>query len=87
MFVDSINVFDCRLSEVFIEYRPTEHIAKTIRNNGYVLGIIYIFHVSEKKMFPHLICGNRKLSKQSTNADQKSLQPVFSIANCRQTDD
>ena len=33
-FVDSINVFDCRLSEVLIEYRPTECIAKTIRNKG-----------------------------------------------------
>ena len=29
-FVISINVFDFRISEVFIEYRPTEHIAKTI---------------------------------------------------------
>ena len=34
-FVDSIIVFDCRLCEVFIEYRPTEYIAKTIRNKGY----------------------------------------------------
>ena len=34
-FVDSINVFDCRLSEVFVEYRPTEYIAKTIQNKGY----------------------------------------------------
>ena len=33
-FVDSNNVFDFRLSEVFIEYRPTEHLAKTIRNKG-----------------------------------------------------
>ena len=35
MFVNSINVFDCRISEVFIEYRPTEYIARTIRNKGY----------------------------------------------------
>ena len=35
IFVDSIKVFDCGLSEVFIEYRPTEYVAKTIRNNGY----------------------------------------------------
>ena len=35
-FVDSINVLDCRLSEVFIEYRPTEFVAKTIRNKGYL---------------------------------------------------
>ena len=34
-FVDSINVFDCRISEVFIEYWPTEYIAGTIRNKGY----------------------------------------------------
>ena len=32
-FVDSINVFDCHLSDVFIEY--TEIVAKTIRNYGY----------------------------------------------------
>ena len=35
MFVNSINVFDCRISEVFIENRPTEYIARTIRNKGY----------------------------------------------------
>ena len=35
MFVDSINVFDCRISELFIEYRPVEYIARTIRNKGY----------------------------------------------------
>ena len=35
MFADSINVFDCRISEVFIEYRPTEYVARTIRNKGY----------------------------------------------------
>ena len=27
-FVDCINIFYCRLSEVFIEYRPTEYVAK-----------------------------------------------------------
>ena len=32
-FFDSINVFDCRLFEVFIEY--TEYVVKTIRNKGY----------------------------------------------------
>ena len=35
MFVDSINVFNCRISEVFIEYRPTEYIARTVRNKCY----------------------------------------------------
>ena len=33
-FVDSIIVFDCHICEVFIEYRPTEYIAKTIRNKA-----------------------------------------------------
>ena len=32
-FIDSINVFDCRLSEVFNEY--IEYVAKTIQNKGY----------------------------------------------------
>ena len=27
--------FDCHLCEVFIEYRPTEYIAKAIRKKGY----------------------------------------------------
>ena len=35
MFVDSNNVFDCRLSEVFIEYRPTEYVAKPVLKYGY----------------------------------------------------
>ena len=34
-FVDSIFFFDCSICEVFIEYRPTENIAKTIRSKGY----------------------------------------------------
>ena len=34
-FVDSNYVLDCRLSEVFIEYSPTEYEAKPIRNKGY----------------------------------------------------
>ena len=33
-FVDSINVFDCRLSEVFIE--STIYVVKTIRNKCYL---------------------------------------------------
>ena len=33
MPVNSINVVNCRLSEVFIEY--TEYVVKTIRNKGY----------------------------------------------------
>ena len=32
-FVDSIDVFHCRLSEVFIKY--TEYVVKIIRNKGY----------------------------------------------------
>ena len=35
----------------------------------------------------HRVGGNRKRSKQSTNADQKSLETVFSIAICRQSGD
>ena len=66
-----------------IEYRPTEYIAKAI------LGIIYIFHVPvEKKNVS--IPDMRKvktLDEQSMNAGQKSLQPVFSIASCRQSGD
>ena len=31
--------------------------------------------------------GNRKRSQQSTNADQKSMETVFSIAICRQSGD
>ena len=34
-FVDSNYVLDCRLSEVFIEYSPTEYEAKQIRNKSY----------------------------------------------------
>ena len=34
-FVDSNYVLDCRLSEVFIEYSPTEYEAKPLRNKGY----------------------------------------------------
>ena len=33
--VYNINVFDCRISERFIEYRSTENVAKPIQNNGY----------------------------------------------------
>ena len=35
----------------------------------------------------HWIGGNRKRSKHSTNADQKSLEAVFSIAICRHSGD
>ena len=36
---------------------------------------------------PHRVGDNRKHSKQSTNADQKSLKTVFLIAICRQSGD
>ena len=36
---------------------------------------------------PHRIGDNRKCSLQSTNADQKSLETVFSIAICRPSGD
>ena len=35
-------------------------------------------------LYSHRIGGNRKCSKQLTNADQKSLETVFLIAICRQ---
>ena len=35
----------------------------------------------------HRAGGNRKRSLQSTNADQKSLETVFSIVICRQSGD
>ena len=35
----------------------------------------------------HRIGSNRKRSEQSTNADQKSIETVFSIAICRQSGD
>ena len=37
--------------------------------------------------FSYLIGGNRKCSKQSTNADQNSLETVFLFAICRQSGD
>ena len=36
-------------------------------------------------IFSHRLGGNRKRSQQSTNADQKLLETVFSIAICRQS--
>ena len=35
----------------------------------------------------HRVGGNRKRSLQSTNVDHKSLETMFSIAICRQSDD
>ena len=35
----------------------------------------------------HQVGGNRKRYQQSTNADQKSIEIVFSIAICRQWGD
>ena len=35
----------------------------------------------------HWVGGNRKRYQQSTNADQKFIETVFSIANCRQWGD
>ena len=67
---------------MFIEYRPTEYIAKAI------LGIIYIFHVPvEKKVSIPDMRQSKTLDEQSMNAGQKSLQPVFPIASCRRSGD
>ena len=64
---------------MFIEYRPTEYIVKAI------LVIINIFHVPvEKKVSIPDMRQSKTLDEQSMNASQKSLQPVFSIASCRQ---
>ena len=40
-----------------------------------------------RRPLPQRICGNRKRFKQSTNADQRSIETVFSIAICRQSGD
>ena len=66
---------------MFIEYRPTECIAKGL------LGIIYIFHVPVRKKYVSIpdMRNSKTHGKQSMNAGQISLQPVFSIANCRQS--
>ena len=84
-FIDSINVFDCRLSEVFNEY--TEYVAKTIQNKGYKEQFTFFTFLLKIILFSHRIGGNRKRSYQWTNADQKLLQPVFSNAICRQSGD
>ena len=39
----------------------------------------------EGRPYPHWVGGSRKRSEQSTNADQKSLETVFSIAICRRS--
>ena len=44
-------------------------------------GITLYVHIS------HRVGGNRKRSSQSTNADQKSIETVFSIVICRQSGD
>ena len=41
--------------------------------------------VSFQDTTPHRIDGNQKCSEQSTNADKKSLETVFSISICRQS--
>ena len=53
-FVDNINIFDCRLSDVFI-------MPNNLKQG---LGVNCIFHVSVEKiiLFPHRIGGNRKRS-------------------------
>ena len=53
-----------------------------------LLGIIYIFHVPvEKKVSIPDMRQSKTLDEQSMNVDQKSLQPVFWIASCRQSGD
>ena len=38
-------------------------------------------------LWPHRVGGNRKRCQQSTNADQKSIETVFSIVICCQCGD
>ena len=87
-FVDSIVVFDCPLCEVFIEYRPTVNISQNNLKQG-LLGIVYIFHISVIKKYVSIpdMRQSKTLGEQSMNASQISLQPVFSIANFRQSGD
>ena len=90
-FVDSINVFDCSLSEVFIEYRPTEYITKNILKQ-WLLGIIYIFHVSVEKnncvSTPDIWQSKTLLTIDRCGSEIIKLrQPVFSVANCHQSGD
>ena len=68
---------------MFIEYRPTEYIAKNNLKQG-LLGIIYIFHVPviKKNVSVPDMWQSKTLDVQSMKAGQTSLQPVFSIANC-----
>ena len=44
---------------------------------------VYMYHFS----FSHRVGGNRKRYQQSTNADQNSIETVFSIVICRQWGD
>ena len=56
---------------------------------------MYLFHkvntsIDARKadlLLSHRVGGNRKRSQQSTNADQISIETVFSIAICRQCGD
>ena len=52
-------------------------------NNDYVI----LAESKENRRTPHRVGGNRKRYQQSTNADQKSIETVFSIPICRQCDD
>ena len=54
---------------------PTNNESTTIKSHHF------------RRPLPQRICGNRKRSKQSTNADQRSIETVFSIAFCRQSGD
>ena len=71
---------------MFIEYRPTVNISQNNLKQG-LLGIVYIFHVSVIKKYVSIpdMRQSKTLGEQSMNASQISLQPVFSIANFRQS--
>ena len=73
---------------MFIEYRTTVNISQNNLKQG-LLGIVYIFHVSVIKKYVSIpdMRQSKTLGEQSMNASQISLQPVFSIANFRQSGD
>ena len=52
-----------------------------------ILGKIYIFHVPVEKKVSIPDMKSKTIDEQLMNAGQKSLQPVFSIASCRQSGD
>ena len=71
----------CLLNIGLLNTKPKQSETRAFRNN-------LLFRVPvEKKSFHTGYATSKTLHEQSMNADQKSLQPVFSIDNCRQSGD